>query len=373
MNKKILFVTHALEGLYGSATSLRLLLEHYSDIEADLVLPRSFRHSRDLNAIAARFAAVQRVYELSLPVDLDVVGIKRSAPEMLYGAAHWLNWQRDRVRFRDLIEQNRYDVVHFNSPVLHRMVEADIPAVIHMRDIILDPQSPVVDKLSNGLGIVFIDAATRKPFERVASRMHAITLNNPMHMSDVGQYAGVFRHPRLTANTTVFSMLGRVAPIKGVELVIRAFRQGAGDDALLLIVGDGPKDYVAHCRSLTENDPRIVFWGEEENAKKIYAATDYVVRGDPQPCIGRTVYEGLYCGCRVIMAGLGAPDFIFEADRFHDCVELYRAGDAGSLAAVFALCTGKKILARQYLSNVEAYVQAFDRFLDECLVRRRAS
>jgi glycosyltransferase involved in cell wall biosynthesis len=369
MKKKILFVTHALEGLYGSATSLRLLLEHYSGIEADLILPRSFRHSRDLNTIAARFPSVRSVHELSLPVDLDVVGIKRSKAELLYGAAHWLNWQRDRVRFRDLIAQRGYDVVHFNSPVLHRMVEPGMPALTHMRDIILDPNSPVVDKLSNGLGIVFIDAATRKPFERVIDCVQSITLNNPMHMSDVGQYAGGFRHPRITANTTVFSMLGRVSPIKGVELVIRAFRQGAGDDALLLIVGDGPKDYVAQCRTQAGADPRIVFWGEEANAKKIYAATDYVVRGDPQPCIGRTVYEGLYCGCRVIMAGLGAADFIFEADRFQESVELYHAGDSGSLAKVFASCTGKKILARQYLSNVEEYVRAFDGFLDKCLSR----
>lgn len=372
MNKKILFVTHALEGLYGSATSLRLLLEHYTGVEADLVLPRSFRRSRDLNAIAACFPSVRRVYELSLPVDLHVVGIKRSVPEMLYGAAHWLSWQRDRARFRDIIERNGYDVVHFNSPVLHRVIEPGMPALTHMRDIILAPHSPVIDKLSNGLGIVFIDAATRKPFERVEGRTHSITLNNPIHMSDVGQYVGEFHHPRITANTAVFSILGRVSPIKGVELVIRAFKQGAGDDALLLIVGDGPKDYVAHCRTLADNDPRIVFWGEEANAKKIYAATDYVVRGDPQPCIGRTVYEGLYCGCRVIIAGLGAPDFIFEAERFRDCVELYRAGDAASLATVFASCTGKKVPTRQYLSNVEAYVRAFDGFLDECLRRQRA-
>ncbi|HEY0282610.1 MAG TPA: hypothetical protein VGC27_08305 [Rhizomicrobium sp.] len=369
MSKKILFVTHALESRYGAATSLRLLLEHYSGVEADLLVPRSFRRPRDAAATAAPFPSVRRVYELSLPVDLGLLGIGRSFADKLHGTVHWLSWQRDRNRFRDLLERNAYDIVHFNSPVLHGMLEPGMPAVTHMRDIVIDPNSPAVDKIANGLGIVFIDAATKKPFERVARVMHSATLNNPIDMTGVGLFAGAFRHPRLTERTTIFSMIGRVSAIKGGELVIKGFRQGAGEDALLLVVGDGPKDYVAHCRMLAGGDPRIVFWGEEENVKKIYAASDYIVRGDPKPCIGRTVYEGLYSGCRVIMPGPGEPGLLFEAERFRASVEFYRAGDAASLAAVFSSCTGKKVPARRYFSNVEDYVRAFDAFLDECLAR----
>ncbi len=370
MSKKILFVTHTLEGCYGAATSLKLLLEHYRGVEADLLVPRSFQHPRDLNAFAAPFPSIRRVYELSLPVDLGLLGIKRSVPDKVHGVAHWLNWQRDRARFRNILDSNAYDVVHFNSPVLHQMVQPGMPAVTHMRDIIIDPNSPVIDKLAGGLGIIFIDAATRKPFEHALRHTHSTTLNNPIHMSDVGRYEGEFRHPRLGAYTTVFSMIGRVSEIKGAALAIKSFRQGAGEDTLLLIVGNGPKDYVAYCRVLAGQDPRIVFWGEEDNVKKIYASTDYIVRGDPQPCIGRTVYEGLYSGCGVIMPGLGAPEFLFEAERFHDSVKFYRAGDPLSLATVFASCIGKKIAQRKYLSNVTEYVGAFDKFLGECLAQR---
>lgn len=364
--KKILFVTHAMEGVYGAATSLRILLENYTGIDADLLLPRSFRHPRDLEAIAQHSPSVRRAYELSMPTDLGLLGIQRGLADMAHGAAHWLAWRRDRALYQSLLRAENYDIVHFNSPILHPMILPGIPAVTHMRDIILDAGSPVVDKLANGRGIVFIDAATRQPFARRESSMHAITLNNPFDMRGVAK-AEPLRHADVDTGKTIFSMIGRVSEIKGVALVIKAFRRNAARDALLLIAGSGPQNYMAHCRTLAGNDPRISFCGEEKNIMGLYALTDYVVRGDPQPCVGRTVYEGLYAGCRVIMPGPGHPGMVFEAERFSDSIFWYAPGDKAMLANVFATCTGKKVGAREYRNNVADYVQAFDAFMDSCL------
>ncbi len=153
--------------------------------------------------------------------------------------------------------------------------------------------------------------------------------------------------------------------------MISAFLQGAGADSLLLIVGDGPADYLAHCRGLTGGDPRIVFWGEEKNIDALYAATDYVVRGDPRPCVGRTVYEGLYSGCQVVMPGPGAPDLIFEPEKFLNAIHFYPPRDKNALAKVFADRAGLKVGQRQYRSNVEQYVGAFDTFADACVARHK--
>jgi glycosyltransferase involved in cell wall biosynthesis len=370
--KRILFVTHALESMYGAGTSLRLLLKNYPDIEADILLPRSFRNPRNLTALAAQFPGVRRAYELSLPVNLSILGIKRGFADVMHGMAHGLAWQRDRGHYLQLLRENRYDLVHFNSPILHRMVMPGIPAVTHMRDILRDPASPVVDKLANGRGIIFIDTATRQPFARREGHMRTITLNNPIDMTAVSNTRPL-QHPKIGAATTVFSMIGRISELKGVALVINAFRQGAGPDARLLIVGDGPSDYVAHCHAIAADDPRIVFWGEESNIAKIYAATDYVVRGDPQPCVGRTVYEGLYAGCRVMMPGPGSPDLIFEAERFLDSIFWYAPGSKAALATMFTACSSNKVGARRYLSNIEAYVTAFDTFMNACLERKARS
>jgi len=361
--KKILFVTHTLEDLYGAATSLRLLLENYTGIEADLLLPRSLRRPRDLAATAARFPSIRRAYEISMPVDLGLLGIRRGFADMAHGAVHWFAWQRDQAAYRQIVRNGNYDIVHFNSPVLHQMVLPGLPAVTHMRDIIIDPRSPVIDKLANGAGVVFIDAATRQPFARREGSMRAITLNNPIDMRDVAR-AQPLDHPRLTPDTTVFSMIGRVSQLKGVALVVEAFRMGAGAQDVLLVVGAGSESYTAHCRTLAGNDPRIIFWGEERNMERVYASTDYVVRGDPAPCVGRTIYEGLYSGCRIVMPGPPESDLIFESDRFQDSIVFYAPGSKDALAKSFAACSGKNVSARNYRSNVEDYVKAFDGFIE---------
>ena len=241
-----------------------------------------------------------------------------------------------------------------------------LPAITHIRDIIVDSQSPVIDKLARGAGLVFIDTTTRRPFERVLDRIPSIVLNNPVDMTTISSQPGI-SHPRLTPSTTVYSIIGRVYEHKGVDLVIQAFREGASEDSLLLIVGDGDARYGARCRSIAENDPRIVFWGEDDDVKNIYASTHYVVRGDPQGCIGRTVYEGLYSGCEVVMPGLGEPDFLFEADRFRDRILLYRSRDIRSLSTLIKSCKRPSTEDRVGLSNVGEYVRDFTDFLGRCL------
>ncbi len=364
--KKILFVTHTLEDLYGAATSLRLLLENYAGIEADLLLPRSLRRPRDLVATAARLPSIRRAFDISMPVDLGLLGIRRGVADMAHGAMHWLAWQRDQAAYQQMVRDGNYDIVHFNSPVLHQMVLPGLPAVTHMRDIIIDPRSPVIDKLANGAGIVFIDAATRRPFARREDSMRAITLNNPIDMCAVAR-AQPLLHPRIGPDTAVFSMIGRVSELKGVALVIEAFRQGAGAQDVLLVVGAGPDNYMARCRTLAGGDPRIIFWGEERNMDRVYASTDYVVRGDPAPCVGRTVYEGLYSGGRIIMPGPPDAGLIFEAERFQDAIAFYAPGSKDALARSFAACSGRRVTTRTYRSNVEDYVRSFDAFIESCL------
>jgi glycosyltransferase involved in cell wall biosynthesis len=365
---RILFVTHSpIENCYGASTSLRLLLENYSSSEADLVVPRSIRRRRDLTSLARQFPAVRNVYELSVPVDFGAIGIKLGLAGQAHRALHRAYWQWDRVRFRELIRRNHYDLIHFNSPVLHEMIEPGMPAITHIRDILRGRSSHVIDKLAAGAGLVFIDVATRHPFESALDRTPSIVLNNPIEMSGISDHSGI-SHPRLTPSTTVYSVIGRVFDYKGVDFVIEAFREGAAEDSLLLVVGSGgDAKYDARCRSAAGNDPRVVFWGEDEDVKKIYASTHYVVRGDPQGCIGRTVYEGLYSGCHVIMPGLGEPDFLFEADRFRDRIHLYRSRDVRSLSAVFKSCQPLTGTSRVGLSNVADYVREFTAFLTQCV------
>ena len=372
MRKRILFVTHALESLYGAATSLRLLLENYSEVEADVLLPRSLRQPRDLSRTAALYG-FRRAYELSLPVDLALVGVKREFQDMIHGALHWINWQRgDRRLYRELLQRNHYDVIHLNSTILHHLALPGFPFVSHIREIVTTPGSPAVARLQRGLGLIFIDEATQKPFVNGRNTPWTI-LNNPVDMSDIAAFEARLNNPRLRPDNAFFSIVGQIYEAKGVEFVIDAYRKGAAPNTLLIIAGDGPAAYVERCRQAAANDPRILFWGAEKEIKRIYAATDYVVRGETRHCVGRTVYEGLYAGCRVIMPGQGEQTFLFEADQFSSDILLYKARDTQSLAAAFAASSGRKVTNRAGRSNINAYVQAFDGFLDHCLAGKIAT
>ncbi len=99
----------------------------------------------------------------------------------------------------------------------------------------------------------------------------------------------------------------------------------------------------------------------------VYASTDYVVRGDPAPCVGRTIYEGLYSGSHIIMPGPPKADLIFEAERFGDAIRFYVPGSKDALAKSFAESSGKKVAARNYRSNISDYVAAFDNFITSCV------
>lgn len=369
MRKKILFVTHALESLYGAATSLRLLLQQYSgEVEFDLLLSRSLRRPRDLAATARAYGA-RNAYELSLPLDHHIVRVDRNWMDRAHIAAHWMFWQRDKFRFREILRENKYDIIHLNTVGLYGMMIPQEPFVTHVREVpaIDSATAPAMRKMADGLGLIFIDAATQEAFRPIQGRARSIVLNNPVNMTDIASFNTALTHPRLTPTTTVFSTLGMFMEEKGVDFIIQAFRKGAGQDVLLLIVGAGEGDYLERCRKSAADDPRIVFWGEEPEVKRVYAATDYVVRGEPYNCIGRTVYEGLYAGCNIILQRTGDGIPLFDAELFQDRVQYYPARDLQALADLFGACTGKKVQNRVGLENIAAYTHAFDAFLDECI------
>lgn len=80
----------------------------------------------------------------------------------------------------------------------------------------------------------------------------------------------------------IFLFLGGVRPNKGIETLIRAFKDLEGDDFILLIAGklDIPDSYAEHLQILADNDPRIRFqfgFIPDEKLQVFYNACDVVV------------------------------------------------------------------------------------------------
>lgn len=362
---KILIITHD-AGNYGASRSLQLLVNSWNGVIIDMIVARRFIGRFRLRDIRRRFHAnVARIMKMHLPLDYCYRG-KPDRPVVLriYRALLRLLWLAEKRRFQRILRSGGYDLIHINSLVLHGLITDTAPCTIHVREIYDGSSEQAVASLRKARGIVFIDEATRQPFAATAIPP-SIVLNNPIDMTPLAASPSVASAGRgLDPGAhTIFAMIGKITSDKGADFVIRCFRDVRADDARLLIVGAGDPAAIARARKTAADDRRIVFWGEEPDILKIYRISDYILRGEPYPCIGRTVYEGLFAGAGVIIpATRESINDLFDRDRFADRIHTYSPRNEAELRATMQALSGSKIVNRVYQSNVAEYVTEFEAF-----------
>ncbi len=144
---------------------------------------------------------------------------------------------------------------------------------------------------------------------------------------------------------------GRLMPEKGIEFLLEAYRQSAGRDPLV-IVGDGPDEYVSYLHSLVTDDlkGRVKFvggkWGEE--LQQIVGGAKYVVVPslwhDNAPNV---VYESFAAGKPVIASALGG----LCEQVTKDVGALVEAGNASELAQAMDRLSGDAALVESMGRN----------------------
>jgi len=363
---RALFITHD-AGFYGASRSLQLLLRNYPGIEIDLIVARRVIGGYRMVDLRERFGKqVRSLRKFHLPIDYCYRG--KPANRLLLAAYRLLLrlfWMFDRHRLAHVIDAGGYDFIHLNSLVLHGLINRAHPFILHVREVYDGSNPAALQSARQARGLIFIDEATRKPF-RDLGLTNSIILNNPIDMIPATAYRD-YRPSRKDVKPdvhTVFSMIGVASEDKGTRFVIQTFMKMRHTDARLLIVGGRERPALARYRRIARSDPRVIFWGEEPDIMKVYAITDYVLRGEEFPCIGRTVYEGLYAGCRVIIPGSDdSPPPLFEYDTFRDAIFMYAPRNDNALRGLFNRLAGEKIRERKLRSNVDAYVRSFHEFV----------
>lgn len=322
---RCLFVSHVPLGSIfggGAGNSLLTFLQHQDFLEVDLILPffvgRLFHLPKIIRqAFAEKPASVNKIYFLPLPWSSCFEGRQTSLKANL---AYFINniiayFALPLTRF--IMGKPEYTFVHFNSVVLHQLVSKNSRHILHVREI-LNKKSKfsnrAIHDLCNASGLIFIDKSTQEGFKKLSLGnllpLQSI-INNPFDMNE----ARDLRHERKAIlqeygfesfNGKIFTCLGNIHPVKGTDLILKAFTESEIENARLLIVGTGNIEYMDYCRSIAENDnDRIIFMGmlDYHEVYKIYAISDFVVRGDPDFRTGRTTYEALYAGCYIIIPG----------------------------------------------------------------------
>lgn len=106
--------------------------------------------------------------------------------------------------------------------------------------------------------------------------------------------------------------VGGLSKIKGVHVLIEAFKKITQENVKLHIVGEG--DYTATLKKLAKGDDRIIFYGKQANeeVQKFYRMTGIVVV--PSICYENSpvvIYESLRSGTPVIGSNIGGiPELI---------------------------------------------------------------
>ncbi len=375
---KGLFITHDVSD-YGASRSLQLLLRNMEDMEIDMVIsPNSLPH----DLIRCKFGGhVANIYERILPWDTcykwrdgqnqrgSVLscrgrnGIRGKLAQLALLTREW----KHLPMLCALIAKKKYDFVHLNSLVLHPLVKGRFPFIIHVREIYDGSNDRVFTSLEKARGVIFIDEATHRPFKQ-ASLRNRVVLNNPFDMTAIGGYSDSDIHVGFDhRKNTVFSIIGQLTEFKGTAFLIKVFSKLQNPNVRLLIVGDCSTPFGEHCRSLA-NDRRIIFWGHEPDILKIYRISDYIVRAEPEQCIGRTVFEGLYGGCHVVVPGEREYlEYSNELGTFGKALHYYPPRHTKFLIKLLEELALTKVMAKKGGSNVSEAVERFRLFLASAL------
>jgi len=370
---KILFITHC-HGNYGASKSLQLLIRNYKDADIDLVVPKSIREKNDLKSLREFYGnGVNSIDKFFLPFEYCSLGCPEEKLLHLKNFLKNFLWKLSKRKLCKKFYLGKYDFIHLNSTVLNPIITSDLPFVVHVREVVAHPKKKTFQKLLQARGLIFISPATQDVFNNKQIKTNSIILNNPFDMTSLGKkyvVDEILSEYQLKQQQIVFSSIGRIEESKGIKCIIEAFRKTYNPNYILLLPGKGnPGSLYEHeCHKLSKGDSRIHFPGEIEDINKIYLISDYIIRGDPYHMVGRTIFEGLFAGCDVIIPGI-LINITNNVNllEFKEKIHLYPAQDSIALENILNGLS-YKITKKQYYSNLKEYINSFDGFVKKVLL-----
>lgn len=352
MNKiKCLFVSNVLlTNIYGAATSLRTFLQYQNFLDIDLILPlfifNIFKWPKLIHQnLRILPPSINKVYFLPLPWTRCYEGSQTSRKAVTAYTLSNIIAYFFRPILKLILKQPRYKFIYLNSVALNSLTSAQYKTLIHVREVLND-HSPLlpktVDNLKKAAGLIFIDKRTHNAFKKhTMNDPHPVEgiINNPFDMSAARHLRQKKQQFINTSslhcqNETIFSYIGSIEKVKGIDFIIKAFLKAKPIGAKLFIIGSGNISYLNYCKSLAANTKSIVFLGklQPKAMAEIYATSDYVLRGDPDFRIGRTIYEALYAGCKVLLPKYNLDNMMDpELSQFSNQVLFYKPRDIYSL------------------------------------------
>jgi len=160
--------------------------------------------------------------------------------------------------------------------------------------------------------------------------------------------------PSIKRESKLILVLGRISPVKHIDLIIKGFENAAVNDSTvrLRIVGDAmPRDaaYAEEVRDLISNSPlsnRIEWLPAVSNAEtlKQYREANIVVNATTSGSFDKTMFEAMSSGALLVTSNEALKDAVDRRLTFKE-------GDEKSLADALAYALGLNSGERDRLSN----------------------
>lgn len=131
-------------------------------------------------------------------------------------------------------------------------------------------------------------------------------------------------------------LVGRIDPMKGIDVLIRAMAQlsGSAAAARLVVVGSPGLDTGAYAQQVKKDADRLVgsrarFVGRMDEVPEVLRSLDILVNASAEEPFGLTVLEAQASGVPIVATAAGGlPDFVTDGDNGL----LVPPGDVGALA-----------------------------------------
>lgn len=134
----------------------------------------------------------------------------------------------------------------------------------------------------------------------------------------------------LGADRLLVGCIGRLHPTKGMDLLVRAFLQRAPEDAVLLLVGEGPE--AARLQRLAGGDARVRLLGFRHDMDRVLAGLDLVVSASHEEAFPLVLLEAMRAGRAVLSTATQGPREMLAGQPGR----LVPVGDVAALGAALA-------------------------------------
>lgn len=254
--------------------------------------------------------------------------------------------------YKRRIRRMGLDYIHINSLTLWPLLLVlphEVKTIIHIREILDEVRLSMIPKIARKIilikssKIIAIDNMSAKPF---INRGREVTIiKNPFDMRSVeplkAQYNKLCKEMEIDPFKIHIALIGNISPIKGHTFFLDlASRLTEYNDIEFLVVGDGAGNYAESVKSYLPSLPNIKWLGFKEDMDKIYVVTDIVMRCEDFLPLGRTVWEGYYAGCSVLLPICDGDDLSEIKEFINKGIYTYKARDVqNARETILAICS----------------------------------